>query len=67
MLVRKPTAMNLLHGDHAAILAKFSCFAVARVGSHEIGNPVTTLARGRAYGLYSLCTIDVRGDRRSAE
>ena len=67
MLLRKPTAMNLLHGDHAAVLAKLLCFAVAKIGSHEIGNPRTTLARGRTYGLYSLCTIDSWGDIRRAE
>jgi len=59
--------MNLLHGDHAALQTESLRLRVATVGSHEIGNPRTTLARGWAYSLYSLCTIDVRGDKKSAE
>ena len=59
--------MNLLHGDHVAPLAPPLSATTVMVGSHEIGSPYTTLARGRAYGLCSLRTIDVRGDRGSAE
>ena len=61
------TAMNLLHGDHVADVQPPLQYEVARTGSHEIDNPRTTLAKGHAYWLYSSRTIDVRGDRGSAE
>ena len=61
------TAMNLLHGDHVGDVQKPSQYEVARNGSHEIDNPCTTLAKGHAYWLYSSRTIDVCGDRGSAE
>ena len=62
------TAMNLLHGDHTAVsLPQSRWRTVVTADSHEIGIPRTTLAKGREYGLYSLYTIDIRGDRGSAE
>ena len=54
--------MNLLHGDHAAAATESPLFTVVTICSHEIGTPCTILARGRAYGMYSLRTIDVLGD-----
>ena len=60
------TAMNLLHDDHTAV-PMTPYFTVAKFGPHEIGNPRTTLARGWMYCLYSLCTIDVCGDKKIAE
>ena len=64
-----PTAaMNLLHGDQIASYGgAVSLCKVAAVGSHEDGSPRTTLARGRAYCLYSSRMIEVWGDRGSAE
>ena len=59
-------AMSLLHGDHATSLRRPLSYA-ATIGSHEIGNPCTTLATGLVYCLYSSRTIDFRGDRRRAE
>jgi hypothetical protein len=56
-----------LHGDHALCPIKGLLCILATVGSHEVANPCTTLAKGLAYGLYSLCTIDIGGDRGSAE
>ena len=61
------TAMNLLHGDHTATSTTAWGPEAEITGSHETGNPCTTLAKGRAYGLHSSRTIEVRGDRRSAE
>ena len=61
------TAMNLLHGDHATVWQVSSLCLVATIGSHDIGNPRTTLAKGRVYCLYISRTIDVGGDRGSAE
>ena len=61
------SAMNLLHGDHTAPAEKSSWYMVATIGSHEIGNPCTILTNGRAYCSYSLRTIEVWGDRGSAE
>ena len=60
------TAMNLLHGDHAA--PKFvPLYAVATNGSHDFDNPCRTLTKGRPYCLYTSRTVDVLGDRGSAE
>ena len=61
------TAMNLLHGDHATARTLLSQYMVATVGSHEVGSPQTTFAKGRAYCLYRSRTIDVRGDTGNAE
>ena len=61
------SATNLLHGDHATATTAREVCIVAAVCSHEVGKPHTTLARGRAYGSYSWRTIDVFGDRKSAE
>ena len=59
--------MNLLHDDHATFLTHPLYFTVATIGSHEIGNICTTLAKGRTYGSYSLRTIESWGDKGSAE
>ena len=59
--------MNLLHDDHATVRVLGPCVVVAKFDLQEIGNPHTTLARGWAYCLYSFHTIDVRGDKGSAE
>ena len=61
------TAMNLLHGDQAAKRGRTSWYTVATTGSHEVGNPCTTLAKGRAYRLYTSQIFDPWGDRGSAE
>ena len=61
------TAMNLLHGDHSAAVMGAWDFGAETIGSHETGNPCTTLTKGCAYGLYSLHTAEVWGDRGSAE
>ena len=45
----------------------FGCVVVAKFDLQEIGNPHTTLARRWAYCLYSLHTIDVGGDKGTAE
>ena len=59
------TAIELLHGDHVTLIVEV--ISVTVLDSHKIGNPRTTLANGQAYCLYSMCTIDVWGDRGSAE
>jgi hypothetical protein len=64
--VAEMIAMNLLHGDHATSLMIPLRVAVT-TGSHEVCNPCTTLAKGRAYCLYSPRTSDDWGDRGSAE
>ena len=61
------TATNLLHGDQAAKRERSSWYTVATTGSHEIGSPWTTLAKGHPYRLYTSRTIDLWGDRGSAE
>ena len=53
--------MSLLHGDHTAKSTGPLWLTVATTGSHEIGNPCTTLAKGRAYDLYSSRTITFGG------
>lgn len=63
----RETAMNPLHGDHAAAKTAARGFGAETIDSHETGNPCTTLVKGRAYYLYSLRTIEVFGDRGSAE
>lgn len=60
-------AMNLLHGDHVTALTLPQKYLVEIVSSHEVGTPCTTFTKGRLYGLYRLCTVDVVGDKRSAE
>ena len=62
----KASATNLLHGDHADAETYRGVCMLAAVGSHEVGKPCTTLARGRVYCSYSRRTIDVRGDSNSA-
>ena len=62
-----PTAMSLLHGDHATLVMGVCCFVVATIGPHEIDNPRTTLAKGRVYCWESWRTIEVWGDKGSAE
>ena len=59
--------MNLLHGDHAIHRIELEHFMVAMLGSHDVGTPHTTLAKGWAYRSYNLRMIDVRGDRGRAE
>ena len=61
------TAINLLHGDHAYCVYECLVDAVATTGSHETGSPCITLAKGWAYCWYSPHTIDVLGDRGSAD
>src|ERR1700753_518757 len=41
--------MNLRHGDHATTGWNSSLSMVTTTGSHDIGNPHTTLTNGRAY------------------
>ena len=60
------TAINLPHGDHTPT-PKSPRYLLAETGSHESGDPCMTLARGQAYCLNSPRTIEVWGDRRSAE
>ena len=61
-----PTAMNLLHGDHAAAQTREG-FLTVMLGSHEVGSPCMILVKGWAYGSYSFRTIDVLGDSGRAE
>ena len=65
--LRSTIATTLLHGDQIASCGVISPYTVVAVGSHEDGSPRTTLARGRMYCLYSSRTIEVWGDRGSAE
>ena len=65
--LRSTIAITLLHGDQIASYGAVSLYRVASIGSHEDGSPRRTLARGWVYCLYSLCTIEVWGDRGSAE
>ena len=66
MVLNLITAMKLLHGDQKAPKHELRWYTVATINSHEIGNPRTTLAKGRVYCSYSSRTTDVWGDR-SAE
>ena len=61
-----PTAMNLLHGDHATASTSEG-FLTVMLGSHEVGSPCMILVKGWAYGSYSFRTIDVLGDSGRAE
>ena len=63
----RATAMNLLHGDHAAVTTEACDSEAETMGSHETGSPCTALIMGRVYDLYNLRTIEVRGDIGSAE
>lgn len=65
--LRWASAMNLLQGDHAIAAAELWVCLVAVLCLHEVGRPCTTLDKGRIYDWYSLRTIDVWGDRKSAE
>ena len=60
-------AINLLHGDHAAVSIGEENFVAAMFGSHESGNPWAILTSGRAYRSYSPRTFDLRGDSGRAE
>ena len=59
---------NLLHGDHMILFAAGpeNCL-VTIPASCEVGGACTTLAKGQAYCLYNACTLDVGGERGSAE
>ena len=61
------TATKPPPGDHIDFLAKLGSCLVMTPASQEVGNPRATLAKGWAYCLYDASTIDVRGDRGSAE
>ena len=65
--LRSTIAIILLHSDQIASYGAIPLHKVAAVGSHEDGSPRTTLGRGRVYCLYSSRTIEVWGDRESAE
>ena len=61
------TAMNLLHGDHAACKILTGNFLVTMQESHDIGTPCTILTNGWAYSSYNFQTTDVGGDSGRAE
>ena len=60
-------AINLLHGDHAAVSIGEENFVAAMLGSHESGSPWAILTSGRACWWYSVHTIESRGDSGRAE
>ena len=67
MVSHELTAMNLLHGDHAAApIPKGDVVAVV-FESQDSGTPHMILAKGWECDSYSFRTIDVFGANTSAE